>query len=139
MGPSAFRTVRGEGSNPSSLRTGLGPVRLQFVAPTAPPCEPTHRLSGGVTQKGRNVSDGFAAGDLVEIRDYGIGIVTEPIAKDSPGHVLTVRDGAVVGLEAALRETTPAGPDSTGFVQLAHQLIRLGSYVIEERLIVYRT
>ena len=85
------------------------------------------------------MAHGFAVGDLVEVRDYGVGIVTEPIAEDSPGHVLTVREGAVVGMDVALEATTPAGPDSNGFVQLAHQLIRLGSYVIEERLIVYRT
>jgi hypothetical protein len=84
----------------------------------------------------------FAPGDLVEFRDAGrvgeVGIVSRPISRGGAGHVLTLDDGHVVGANASIDEVRAAGDDSTGFVQLATSLIKLGSHVIEQRLIVYR-
>jgi hypothetical protein len=82
--------------------------------------------------------EGFDVGDAVELAAGGAGIVTAPIAKQSLGHVLTLQSGHVVGLSVGLEDVRAADEHSEGFAQLAHQIIRLGSSVIEKRLLVYR-
>jgi len=52
--------------------------------------------------------------------------------------VLTLRDGNLVGVSVSINDVSVAGESSAGFAQLAHGLIKLGSYVIEQRLLVYR-
>ncbi len=83
------------------------------------------------------------SGELVILRCTGwegeAGIVTQPISQDSPGHVLVYQDGAVSGVPVTLGEVEPAGESSQGFAQLGYQLIKLGSLVIEQKLIVYRS
>jgi len=79
----------------------------------------------------------FNVGDVVQFGD-GVAIVSLPISDQAAGHVLTLRDGFLVGHAAAVNDVAPVGDESEGFVQLAHKLIRLGSLLIEERLLVYR-
>ena len=84
----------------------------------------------------------FTLGDLVEFREGErageVGIVSRPITRESAGHVLTLQDGCIVGDNASIEGVQAVGDDSAGFVQLATSLIKLGSHVIEKRLIVYR-
>jgi hypothetical protein len=63
------------------------------------------------------------------------GIVTKPITEESPGHVLIIRDGNIIGVEASFEDVTPADGSTGGFAQLAYNLIKLGSHVIEKRLL----
>lgn len=80
------------------------------------------------------------AGDLIKLprSDWGgsVGIVTRPITEENIGHVLVHKDGYIVGMDASLEEVEPAGEDSEGFAQLGYHLIKLGSHVIEQKLIV---
>ena len=82
------------------------------------------------------------SGDLVILHCAGwegeVGIVTQPIAPGFPGHVLVYQDGAISGVPVTIGEVEPAGENSEGFAQLGYQLIKLGSLVIEQKLIVYR-
>jgi hypothetical protein len=63
------------------------------------------------------------------------GIVSSPITEGNPGHVLVIKDGYIIGLEAALEDIVLADERSQGFAQLAYNLIKLGSHVIEKRLL----
>ena len=84
----------------------------------------------------------YELGDLVEFRDGDrageIGIVSRPITSECAGHVLTLHDGYIAGEAASIDDVRAADEESTGNVQLATSLIKLGSHVIEKRLIVYR-
>ena len=85
----------------------------------------------------------FSAGDLVKVLKEewagSVGIVTQPITEETPGHVLVHKEGAILGLEASSEDVDLAGESSEGFAQLGYQLIKLGSHVIEQKLILYRT
>lgn len=85
----------------------------------------------------------FNAGDLVKVLKEGwigsVGIVTLPITREDIGHVLVHKDGIILGMEASSEDVDIAGKSSEGFAQLGYQLIKLGSHVIEQKLIVYRT
>ena len=70
--------------------------------------------------------------------DGGVAIVTRSITEHTDGHVLALRDGCLIGHPAALGEVVPAREEREGFVQLSHEMIRLGSLLVEQRLIVYR-
>lgn len=72
-------------------------------------------------------------------RPVTTGIVSKPIHKDASGHVLIFDDGAIIGLDASMEDVRPAGENSSGYAQLGYHLIKLGSMVIEQNLIVYRT
>ena len=78
-------------------------------------------------------------GDLVTVlhQDWqgDVGIVTHPITQDHPGHVLIHQDGSVFGVSVSLEDVTLADESSEGFAQLAYTLVKLGSHVIEARLI----
>jgi hypothetical protein len=83
------------------------------------------------------------AGDLVKILKPewagAVGILTPPISAQEPGHVLFHVDGSILVMDASLEDVAPADESSAGFAQLGYQLIKLGSHVIEHKLIVYRT
>lgn len=85
----------------------------------------------------------FEIGELVEIlREEWlgtVGIVTQPVDEHQEGHVLIYMDGSIVGLNAAMGDIKRAAESSTGFAQLGYHLVKLGSLVIEQKLIVYRT
>jgi hypothetical protein len=68
-----------------------------------------------------------------------VGIVTRPITEENIGHVLIYGGGYLLGLEASIEDVEPAGQDCEGFAQLAYNLIKLGSHVSEQKLIVYRS
>lgn len=77
-------------------------------------------------------------GDLVAFRDDdrgGIGIVTSQITVQRPGHVLTLHGDELIGVAATLDDVHLADEGNEGFVQLAYHLIKLGSHVIEGRVI----
>ena len=85
----------------------------------------------------------FNAGDLVKVLkdewDGSVGIVTQPITREDIGHVLVHKDGVILGMDASSEDVDLAGESSEGFAQLGYQLIKLGSHVIEQKLILYRT
>ena len=78
-------------------------------------------------------------GDLVKLTtgDWNglVGIVTQPITDESAGHVLVHKAGHVLGVKASIKDVVLADKSSEGFTQLAYNLIKLGSHVIEKRLI----
>ena len=73
---------------------------------------------------------------LVEEWKGLVGIVSQPITEDHPGHVLVHRNGCIFGVPVSLQDVIPAGQNNEGFAQLAYNLIQLGSHVIEARLIL---
>jgi hypothetical protein len=83
----------------------------------------------------------YERGDLVMLQSEEFvgmaGIVSLPISAGERGHVLVQREGAIQGIAASLADVAPAGESSTGFAQLGYQLIKLGSYVIEQKLILH--
>lgn len=86
------------------------------------------------------MSGEFVAGDLVvrTASQTGRGaVVSQPITVDSPGHVLTLHGGSVVGITASIEDVEPIEDESQGFAQLAYSLIKLGSHIIEQKLLVY--
>ena len=64
-----------------------------------------------------------------------VGIVTQPIREGSPGHALVHKDGYIQGVKASLEQVLPAEAGDKGFAQLAYNLIKLGSHVIEKKLL----
>jgi len=79
-------------------------------------------------------------GDIVKLStQYGqgvTGIVSQPITEENIGHVLMIyTSGHIRGLDASLENVVLADEKSEGFAQLAYILIRLGSHVIEKRLL----
>lgn len=78
-------------------------------------------------------------GDLVKLTtkewDGVVGVVTQPITQDNMGHVLVHKDGCIFGVKASIEDVVLADISSQGFAQLAYNLIKLGSHVIEQKLI----
>lgn len=78
-------------------------------------------------------------GDIVRLTTADMagltGIVSRPISEEKPGHVLVYREGFVLGMNVSMTEVTPADKTSSGFAHLAYNLIKLGSYVIEQGLL----
>ena len=83
----------------------------------------------------------FETGDLIAFRKGDrrgqIGVVSRPIKGDSEGHVLTVEDGALVGVMVSAQEVDAAGEGTAGYAQLAYNLNKLTSKVIEQKLLVF--
>ena len=52
--------------------------------------------------------------------------------------MLVHKDGYLSGIDVASEDVEMVNESSEGFAQLAYQLIKLGSLVIEKKLIVYR-
>jgi hypothetical protein len=81
----------------------------------------------------------YQVGDLIVFssgEQRGIsGILSQPITAESAGHALTLQDGWIIGVEASFEDIVPADESYVGFAQLAYNLIKLGSHVIERRLI----
>ena len=65
-----------------------------------------------------------------------VGVVSQAITEDHPGHVLAFKDGCILGVSVFNQDISPADSSNQGFAQLAYQLIKLGSHVIEQRLLV---
>jgi len=82
----------------------------------------------------------FEPGDLVTLlaKDWNglVGVVSQAITEDHPGHVLVYKEGCIIGVNVFIQDVTPADSGNQGFAQLAYQLIKLGSHVIEKRLLV---
>jgi len=78
-------------------------------------------------------------GDLVQLTTGEwqgfVGIVTQPITQDHAGHVLVLKAGYILGIKASIGDVLLAEKSSQGFAQLAYNLIKLGSHVIEQRLL----
>ncbi len=83
--------------------------------------------------------DEFLVGDMVVLSTeewQGISaIVSKPITKGSVGHVLIHVGGNIIGVTVSADEITLADETTKGFAQLAYNLIKLGSHVIEKTLI----
>lgn len=81
----------------------------------------------------------LSTGDLVQFTrgswEGVVGIVTQPITAERSGHVLVHKDGFILGIEASMDDLALADKSNRGFAQLAYNLIKLGSHVIEERLL----
>lgn len=79
------------------------------------------------------------AGELVKLTSEEwngvVGIVTQPITEERAGHVLVHKDGHIFGVKASFKDVASADQSSEGFAQLAYNLIKLGSHVIEKRFI----
>jgi hypothetical protein len=79
-------------------------------------------------------------GDLVTLlaKDWNglVGVVSQAITKERPGHVLVYKDGCILGVKVSIQDVILADSGNQGFAQLAYQLIKLGSHVIENRLLV---
>jgi hypothetical protein len=82
-------------------------------------------------------------GDLVKILSSGwagsVGIVSKPITEQAKGHVLVFKDGFIQGMDATLEDIELVDESSEGFAQLGYLLIKLGSHVIEQKLIAYNS
>lgn len=81
----------------------------------------------------------YQIGDLVtftggEWTSYA-GIVSWPITEDDAGYVLVQSDGRIAGLRASHEDIESAGKSGKGFTQLAYQLIKLSSYLIEKAIL----
>ena len=78
-------------------------------------------------------------GDLVVLstgeREGISGIVSRPATEGSKGHALVHLDEYILGLDFSVDDVRIADESSEGFAQLAYSLIKLGSHVIEQRLI----
>jgi hypothetical protein len=82
----------------------------------------------------------FQIGEMIKMvsddwKDFS-GIVSQPITEDSVGHVLLQKDGCILGVKATIKDVVHADSNCEGFAQLAYNLIKLGSHVIEDRLIL---
>lgn len=64
-----------------------------------------------------------------------VGIVSQPVTEQSPGHVLIHKDGYIQGVKVSIDDCVPVDINAEGFAQLAYNLIKLGSYVIEKKLL----
>lgn len=82
-------------------------------------------------------------GDLVEILSGdltgSVGIVSKPITEQQPGHVLVHKDGFILGRDVSIEVVQDVDESSEGFAQLGYFLIKLGSHVIEKKLLLYST
>lgn len=88
-------------------------------------------------------NNNLKTGDLVKIigGEWAglVGIVTLSISEQAKGHVLVHKVGSILGMDASIDDVEIANESSEGFAQLGYHLIKLGSHVIEQKLIVYHT
>jgi hypothetical protein len=84
----------------------------------------------------------FNVGDLILILkgDWAgkVGIISKPVTEQVPGHVLIHEDGAIIGMDASIEDIKLADDTDKGYTQLGYHLIKLGSLVIEQKLLLYR-
>lgn len=81
----------------------------------------------------------YKIGDMVVLsvadrRDVS-AVVSSPIEPGRAGHVLSIKDGYLIGTDASVDEVTLVDESTQGFAQLAYKLIKLGSHVIEKTLL----
>jgi hypothetical protein len=85
------------------------------------------------------LEEGYKVGDMVVLSTKEwqgkSAIVSKPISKECPGHVLIHSEGNIFGVTVSSQEIIPADKATQGFAQLAYNLIKLGSHVIEKALI----
>lgn len=62
------------------------------------------------------------------------GVVSRPISKEAIGHVLVHKTGYILGVDASIDGVEIIDGSGKGFAQLAYNLIKLGSHVIEKTL-----
>ena len=79
-------------------------------------------------------------GDLVTllVKDWNglVGVVSQAITEEHLGHVLVYKDSCIFGVKVSIQDVILADSSNQGFAQLAYHLIKLGSHVIEKRLLV---
>lgn len=63
------------------------------------------------------------------------GVVSWPISKEDGGYVLVHSEGRVAGIPATYEDIMPADETAKGFTQLAYQLIKLSSHLIENAIV----
>ncbi|MDO8056716.1 MAG: hypothetical protein Q6361_07635 [Candidatus Hermodarchaeota archaeon] len=84
------------------------------------------------------VNENFQVGELVKITNGEwkgfTGVVSWPVSKQDKGYVLVQSDGKVAGVLTSHDEIEPTDRSAQGFTQLAYQLIRLSSYLIEKAI-----
>ncbi|HEY46845.1 MAG: hypothetical protein AMJ88_06815 [Anaerolineae bacterium SM23_ 63] len=69
----------------------------------------------------------FVTGDWAGLS----GVVSWLITKEDAGYVLVCLEGQVAGVPTSFEEIVPADEAAKGFTQLAYQLIKLSSLLIE--------
>ena len=81
----------------------------------------------------------YQVGDMVVLSTSGwqgqSAVVCAPAKPGKDGHVLLLSDGFIRGVGVSVEDITLADEDALGFAQLASNLIKLGSHVIEKRII----
>jgi hypothetical protein len=84
----------------------------------------------------------FEIGDLVRFtvkdREGFPGVVSQPITKLREGHVLVCFSGQILGIPVAMDDIAIADESCEGYVELASNLLTLGSHVIEKKIIPNR-
>lgn len=87
------------------------------------------------------IRDAYEVGELVILVSGSSepvpAIVSRAVTKSRPGEIL-VYDSGLTSRSVTASDIEPAPPEASGWAQLAHSLIALGSHIIEQRLIVYR-
>ena len=82
----------------------------------------------------------LVSGVLVKLTSPGktglVGIVTKAISQSTPGYILFLENGILQGMQATIDDVVVSDQSTAGFAQLAYNLIKLGSHVIEKKLIV---
>jgi hypothetical protein len=83
--------------------------------------------------------DEFQVGDMVVLSSgqwRGISaVISQPLDEARRGHALIHVDGHIIGVSVSADEVQLADENAQGFAQLAYNLIKLGSHVIEQTLI----
>ena len=83
--------------------------------------------------------DSCAFGDLVVVTaGEGQGrtaVVSQPISREAAGSVLFESETWITGRAVALDDVRPAGEGTRGATQLAHQLLKLSSLLIERNVL----
>ncbi|MHB8114035.1 MAG: hypothetical protein ACYDHA_11330 [Bellilinea sp.] len=82
----------------------------------------------------------LVSGVLVKLTSPGktglVGIVTKAISQSTPGYILFLENGILQGMQATIDDVVVSDQSTAGFAQLAYNLIKFGSHVIEKQLIV---
>lgn len=93
----------------------------------------------GIQESFTSVSP-YEVGDLVKLAGEGAegspAVVSRAIGPGQPGHVLVAGVKGVEGVDVTWEQVAEADETDDGFAQLAYRMIKLGSHVIESRLIV---
>ena len=81
----------------------------------------------------------YQVGDMVVLltdeRQGQSAVVCAPVKLGKNGHVLVLAEGFIRGVSVSVEDISLAEEDARGFAQLASNLIKLGSHVIEKRII----